>query len=268
MTNRGRQLYCRRCEGHGKKNTLRGHGAVCPYIDCNCRSCSRLMKMRKSAFLRRYKEIFPESEIKSNTSMAEQLVSEYRLIDGTNPRLRFTNNISPEIAIPKPLKISDFKEDLMEKFKLSPPTTQSNQPLHHTQNNKIPSTTNLPQVPLGNFMNAPNLQNVVNFNQIHQNNQQLMNIQLPTSTINSEISQPKNGSAFMSFPNFTAFASLPTLPQPTNMINLQSFNVPMVQQPTIPQYNMVEQKPFLMQIPNSYQLAYFQLINSARLNTN
>uniref|UniRef100_A0A7E4UYH4 DM domain-containing protein n=1 Tax=Panagrellus redivivus TaxID=6233 RepID=A0A7E4UYH4_PANRE len=54
-SNKGRQLYCRKCLGHNVTVMLKGHTAVCPYISCDCKSCSRLMRMRKSAFMRRYR---------------------------------------------------------------------------------------------------------------------------------------------------------------------------------------------------------------------
>uniref|UniRef100_A0A914CNS5 DM domain-containing protein n=1 Tax=Acrobeloides nanus TaxID=290746 RepID=A0A914CNS5_9BILA len=82
LTNRGRQLYCRKCEGHGKQVTLKGHAAICPYIDCQCKSCERLMRMRKSAFIRRYRTIF-ESENGQNVQ-----IKPFKLFDGTNARLR------------------------------------------------------------------------------------------------------------------------------------------------------------------------------------
>lgn len=35
---RGRILYCRKCEGHGKQSILKSHGPVCPYRFCKCSS--------------------------------------------------------------------------------------------------------------------------------------------------------------------------------------------------------------------------------------
>lgn len=74
--------------------------------------------MRKSAFLRRYKNILPEEKLnriyngENTTEMADRLVDEYRLVDGTHTRLRFSakrlskikNN--EEIANPVPVKLS------------------------------------------------------------------------------------------------------------------------------------------------------------------
>jgi hypothetical protein len=81
--------------------------------------------MRKSAFLRRYKSILTEEKLKriyngeNTTEMADRLVDQYRLIDGTNTRLRFSAKrlskikSNEEIANPIPIKLNADAVDAM-----------------------------------------------------------------------------------------------------------------------------------------------------------
>uniref|UniRef100_A0AC34QH31 DM domain-containing protein n=1 Tax=Panagrolaimus sp. JU765 TaxID=591449 RepID=A0AC34QH31_9BILA len=64
-SNKGKQLFCRRCEGHGAEVILKGHGAFCPYMHCKCDSCERLRKMRENAFIRRYKSTLSKTEVEA-----------------------------------------------------------------------------------------------------------------------------------------------------------------------------------------------------------
>ncbi|KAI1725211.1 DM DNA binding domain-containing protein [Ditylenchus destructor] len=56
VTNKGRVLFCRKCEGHGKQVPLKGHAPICPYNFCKCKSCDKLHAKRMVSFTRRNKD--------------------------------------------------------------------------------------------------------------------------------------------------------------------------------------------------------------------
>ncbi|KAI6221440.1 DM domain-containing protein [Aphelenchoides fujianensis] len=89
MSNKGKKLLCRKCLSHGRKQLLKNHAAVCPFGNCPCPSCTRLMQLRKNAFLRRYKSVMRAEDA---------TISEYRLFDSTTARLRFDSVCSNEIT--------------------------------------------------------------------------------------------------------------------------------------------------------------------------
>ncbi|CAJ0931426.1 unnamed protein product, partial [Mesorhabditis belari] len=110
---KGRVLYCRKCEGHGQQRILKGHAPLCPYIDCTCKSCDRLMRMRKNAFVRRYKESLGE-----DTQIKLELTQQNNL---TRQRFRPADVNSEDLSDEDEIEV-----DQMDEID-SPPSTAMNQ---------------------------------------------------------------------------------------------------------------------------------------------
>ncbi|KAI1714018.1 DM DNA binding domain-containing protein [Ditylenchus destructor] len=74
-TNKGRVLFCRKCEGHGKQVPLKGHAPICPYNFCKCKSCDKLHAKRMVSFTRRNKDRIEAARALTVQRRAQQIAS-------------------------------------------------------------------------------------------------------------------------------------------------------------------------------------------------